>query len=221
MLDPLSPSLMSRATTVQAESGSASAGDFQTFLSMLTAQIQNQNPLEPIQSSDFAAQLATFSGVEQQVQTNQLLEQLASRIGLSELATWVGRDVLSAVPIRFGQDPLRLVPPEVEGADRAELIVTNSGGSEIGRFPVDPYASEIVFELPADNTVLHEGEFVSFSMVSYRGDTELAVNPVLGYARVEEARLDAGHTLLVLEGGYIVNSEDVIGLRNPASGVAG
>ena len=43
------------------------SSDFQTFLTMLTTQLQNQDPLNPVESSDFAVQLATFSGVEQQV----------------------------------------------------------------------------------------------------------------------------------------------------------
>lgn len=213
MLDPITAATPLSSPALQSADGSANPGDFQTFLTMLTAQIQNQNPLEPIEASDFAAQLATFSGVEQQVQTNELLSQLSNRMGLSELASWVGRDVLSASPIRFDGDPLQLVPPEVEGADRAELVVTDSSGAEIGKFPVDPNASEISFE----NDVLEQGEFYSFAMVSYRGDTELANNPVLGYSRVVEARADAGHTLLVLDGGYIIDSNDAVGLRDPAT----
>ncbi|MCC1481303.1 flagellar hook capping FlgD N-terminal domain-containing protein [Roseibaca sp. Y0-43] len=217
MLDPLAPAMTSRPSPSQTGSGSVNAGDFQTFLSMLTAQIQNQNPLEPIQSSDFAAQLATFSGVEQQVQTNQLLTQLAGRMGLSELASWVGRDVLSAAPLRFDGSPLQLVPPEVAGANRAELVVTDANGAEIGRYPVDPASSEILFEVPPDNGVIREGEYYSFTMVSYQDDTELGENPVLGYSNVREARSDAGMTLLVLEGGHIISSDDVIGLRDPVA----
>lgn len=215
MLDPIAPISPSRPSTPQNGNASVDSGDFQTFLTMLTAQIQNQNPLEPIEASDFAAQLATFSGVEQQVQTNQLLSQLSNRMGLSELASWVGRDVLSASPVRFDGDPIQLVPPEVEGANRAELVVTDRFGAEIGRYPVDPYATEISFEVPPDNDAIQQGEFYSFSMVSYRGDTELASNPVLGYARVVEARADAGHTLLVLDGGHIIDSDDAVGLRDP------
>ena len=65
------------ATTSSAASGggfsSAGAGagaDFQTFLTMLTAQLKNQDPLSPMESTDFAIQLATFAGVEQQALGN-------------------------------------------------------------------------------------------------------------------------------------------------------
>lgn len=50
------------------------------FLSLLTAQVQNQDPLEPLDATAFTEQLATFSALEQQVQTNRLLEGILSAI---------------------------------------------------------------------------------------------------------------------------------------------
>lgn len=44
------------------------------FLSLLTAQVQNQDPLEPLDATAFTEQLATFSSLEQQVQSNRLLQ---------------------------------------------------------------------------------------------------------------------------------------------------
>lgn len=52
------------------------ANQFEVFLKMLTTQIKNQDPLNPMENTEFAVQLATFTGVEQQVQTNLLLTQL-------------------------------------------------------------------------------------------------------------------------------------------------
>ena len=75
--------------------------DFETFLRMLTVQLQNQDPLDPIDNSEYAVQLATFSGVEQQVKTNDLLETLGSQLGvmgMSELAGWVGKQARANMP---------------------------------------------------------------------------------------------------------------------------
>lgn len=58
-------------------SSGALTSDFDTFLRMLTVQMQNQDPLDPVDSADYAVQLATFSGVEQQVRTNELLTELS------------------------------------------------------------------------------------------------------------------------------------------------
>jgi flagellar basal-body rod modification protein FlgD len=52
------------------------ADNFDTFLTILTAQIQNQDPLEPMDSTQFTQQLVEFSGVEQQIRSNQQLETL-------------------------------------------------------------------------------------------------------------------------------------------------
>ena len=50
-----------RSQTSSEQTGDSS--DYETFLKMLTVQMQNQDPLNPVESSDFAAQLATFSSV--------------------------------------------------------------------------------------------------------------------------------------------------------------
>jgi len=62
-------------------SSSVISSDFETFLIMLTTQMENQDPLNPIESSDYAVQLATFSSVEQQVLTNDLLGTLSEQMG--------------------------------------------------------------------------------------------------------------------------------------------
>ena len=69
MVDAVS-SFVSNQTNVS-NSSSQLAENFDTFLSLLTAQLQNQDPLEPVDSTQFTQQLVQFSGVEQQIQTNQ------------------------------------------------------------------------------------------------------------------------------------------------------
>jgi len=57
-------------------SSSALAGDFDQFLQLLTVQLQNQDPLSPMETSEFTNQLVMFSGVEQQINMNQKLDSL-------------------------------------------------------------------------------------------------------------------------------------------------
>ena len=54
------------------------AGNFQTFLTLLTTQLQNQNPLDPLDTNQFTQQLVQFAGVEQQLKTNDQLTTLVS-----------------------------------------------------------------------------------------------------------------------------------------------
>lgn len=79
-------STASAESTAQQTSGLATTGDeFNNFLELLTAQIRNQDPLEPLDSTQFVEQLATFSTLEQQVQSNTRLDTIAST--LEELYT--------------------------------------------------------------------------------------------------------------------------------------
>jgi flagellar basal-body rod modification protein FlgD len=52
------------------------ADNFDTFLSLLTTQLRNQNPLEPLDTNEFTQQLVQFTSVEQQLKTNDYLEAL-------------------------------------------------------------------------------------------------------------------------------------------------
>ncbi|XUM24490.1 flagellar hook capping FlgD N-terminal domain-containing protein [Bradyrhizobium oligotrophicum S58] len=61
--------------------GSTIAGNFQTFLTLLTTQLQNQNPLDPLDTNQFTQQLVQFAGVEQQLKTN---DQLASLLTMQQ-----------------------------------------------------------------------------------------------------------------------------------------
>jgi flagellar basal-body rod modification protein FlgD len=54
------------------------AGNFQTFLTLLTTQLQNQNPLDPLDTNQFTQQLVEFASVEQQLKTNDSLTTLVS-----------------------------------------------------------------------------------------------------------------------------------------------
>lgn len=80
------PAAASTQSTAQQTSGLATTGDeFNNFLKLLTAQIRNQDPLEPLDSTQFVEQLATFSSLEQQVQSNTRLDTIAAT--LQELYT--------------------------------------------------------------------------------------------------------------------------------------
>src|ERR1700709_864249 len=70
-------------TTTAATTTTGLADNFQTFLTLLTTQLQNQNPLDPLDTNQFTQQLVQFAGVEQQLKTN---DQLASLVKLQTAA---------------------------------------------------------------------------------------------------------------------------------------
>lgn len=78
-----------------AETASASlASDFTTFLTLLTTQLQAQDPLDPMSSSEFTSQLVQFTAVEQAIRANQNLENLAALTafnGITNSVAYIGK----------------------------------------------------------------------------------------------------------------------------------
>src|SRR4051812_31032855 len=70
------PSSKSSGSSLSSTSGATLAGNFQTFLTLLTTQLKNQNPLDPLDTNQFTQQLVQFVGVEQQLKTNEELSSL-------------------------------------------------------------------------------------------------------------------------------------------------
>lgn len=70
--------------------------DYQAFLRLLMAQMKNQDPTSPMESTDYMAQLASFSQVEQAVQTNARLDRILQTSALSEAGSLIGHEITSA-----------------------------------------------------------------------------------------------------------------------------
>jgi len=91
---PSSSSSSSSSGSLNSTAGSTLAGNFQTFLTLLTTQLQNQNPLDPLDTNQFTQQLVQFASVEQQLKTN---DQLTTLVSLQQTAqstqalTFVGK----------------------------------------------------------------------------------------------------------------------------------
>lgn len=83
------------SSTSASKAGNAASLDYDTFLKLLVAQMQNQDPTEPMDSTEQIAQLATFSQVEQTIQTNRNLEALIQSNALSQAGAIVGKTVSS------------------------------------------------------------------------------------------------------------------------------
>jgi flagellar basal-body rod modification protein FlgD len=72
----ITPTAAATAASSQNVSRATLAQNFDTFLTLLTAQLSNQDPLDPVDSNQFTQQLVQYSQVEQQIQTNDYLKSL-------------------------------------------------------------------------------------------------------------------------------------------------
>jgi flagellar basal-body rod modification protein FlgD len=70
--------------------------DYQTFLKLLVTQMKNQDPTKPMESTEYVAQLASFSNVEQNVRTNAKLDQIMQISVVSQAGSLVGKTLTNA-----------------------------------------------------------------------------------------------------------------------------
>lgn len=209
-----------RTSVSQTSTSQEISSDFETFLRMLTVQMQNQDPLNPVDSSDYAVQLATFSQVEQSVLTNDLLKSLSAQMtsnGLAGLANWVGKEARAEAPAYFDGEPIILSPKLAVGADQAELIVRDKNGVDVQRLniPISTTDSVEWAGVASDGTPFPEGLY-SFEVVSTTAGEIIAEDPLDIYSVVTEVRTENGETMLILQGGAVVPASQVTALRNPA-----
>ncbi len=110
-----------------AATGSQLAADFNQFLVLLTTQLQNQDPLNPMSNKDSIAQLAQFSALEQMQNLNKTMEAQASFGALAEAAGMIGKNIALRTPGDDGVD-IKGVVDEVRSAGGVVSVVV--GGKE-------------------------------------------------------------------------------------------
>jgi flagellar basal-body rod modification protein FlgD len=92
-----------------ASAASGLAGDLDSFLLLLTTQLQNQDPLSPLEPTEFTGQLVQFASVEQQIAANSTMEALLAVQNSSLAASvvgFIGTDVEangSTLPLQNGE----------------------------------------------------------------------------------------------------------------------
>ncbi len=99
---------------------------FDTFLALLTSQLQNQDPLDPLDSNQFTEQLVQFSGVEQSINTNNKLDQLiALQSGnqINSAVSYIGKTVEVIGDQLWLEDGAAAISYGLDG-NAAETVIT-------------------------------------------------------------------------------------------------
>ncbi len=85
------------AANASPEGGNALGGlDYNAFLKLLVAQLENQDPTKPMDSTEYLAQLASYANVEQSIRANAKLDQVISSLAAGQAAGVIGKTVTSA-----------------------------------------------------------------------------------------------------------------------------
>jgi len=162
-------------TQQQSTASVAANQDFNTFIELLVAQVRNQDPLQPADSTQFVEQLATFSSLEQQVETNNNLEAIGFLI--SDLHTivaneWLGKDVaIDASQIPYAGGEVKFSAQKPVGVDSAELVIRDSQGQTIWSQTLGDTKEEITWDgLNTAGDDVPVGSLLNISIDGYNRD---------------------------------------------------
>jgi len=195
---------------------SALASDFETFLRLLTTQLQNQDPSKPLDSTEFVAQLASFSAVEQQINTNTKLDELISQVNggvAADLSKWIGTQVKSDALTHFEGQPIDVFFTIPETSNSAQLIVKDSAGFEVDRRTIDIATTKFSWDgMDSSLNELSHGEY-SFEIDSSIDGKSLGVQAAQTFSTVTETRLTEGEIELVFADGSKLPASEVTAVR--------
>ncbi len=215
MIESVSNSAMPVTQSPQNDSSSSLsrlAGDYNSFLQLLTAQVSNQDPLEPMDSSTFVTQLAQLSQVEQTVKVNSNLEGISSQIAnagtLSEVQL-IGRTVtVTGNRFQIDEGPARLGYTLAAEADQVVATIRDSNGAVVATMldlPTSPGARHVIEwdGLNADAEPFVSDNFTveivatnaDAEQISYTGYVPAKVDSVLVGDDVSELMLNNGDRL--------------------------
>ncbi len=194
------------------------AQNFDTFLQLLTTQLRNQNPLDPLDTNQFTQQLVQFSGVEQQLKTNDFLEAMmlsTQNANNSQAVSYIGRMVTAsgvrtelsdgAATWHFAVDKDASITATVKDAD-GNTVFTKTGTVKKG---------ESVFNWDGVGTDGKQKPDGTYSVQIEARDSEGNLVSVATEMTGEVTGIDfAGSEPVLIVGGARVNLSSVLSVRS-------
>ena len=214
------------ALTGNATSGEAGrrslSENFDTFLNLLTTQLQNQDPTSPMETEAFTNQIVQFSALEQQIAQSDKLEELLAAERTSQAAAAVGylgktiETKLSATQLSAGNAPISYGLPA--GVDEVTVTVFDSDGSVVATLDgtTDEGLNEITWDGKNGQGIDNpDGIYTLLAVAKDADGNPLPANevPVFFKGVAEEVLTESGETFVVV-GGVPVAISDVLGVSD-------
>ncbi|MBW8304522.1 MAG: flagellar hook capping protein [Brevundimonas sp.] len=200
------------------------ASNFETFLSLLTSQLKNQDPLSPVDSNQFTAQLTQMAGVEQQLLTNELLKSLVSAQGgggLESAANYIGKEATAAWSATKFTDGEAAWSYEIaSNAASVKLEVVDGSGNVVWSGDA-PDKTTGVHEFSWDGKAIsgndgQEGQVYSLKVVAEDSAGDAIDAQVLTHGRVTGVEMYDGEVFLTV-GNSILPMSSLIALEEAST----
>jgi len=199
--------------------------DYNTFLKLLTTQLQNQDPMSPMDSAQFTNQLVQYSQVEQQIGQNDKLEKLVNLQTSNQTQAslgFIGLDVeATGSAFTYDGSPAKMSYTLPEASTSTKIQIKNEKGVTIRT--IDGARTTNRQELTwdgkkADGSVAEPGSY-SMTVVAPKPDSKLMTAKTTVFGRVSGIEAGNGVTTLMM-GKVPVKMEDVINAQLPTATAA-
>ena len=199
--------------------------DYNTFLKLLTTQLQNQDPMSPMDSAQFTNQLVQYSQVEQQIGQNDKLEKLVNLQTSNQTQAslgFIGLDVeATGSAFTYDGSPAKMSYTLPEASTSTKIQIKNEKGVTVQT--LDGARSTNRQELTwdgkkADGSVAEPGSY-SMTVVAPKPDSKLMTAKTTVFGRVSGIEAGNGVTTLMM-GKVPVKMEDVINAQLPTATAA-
>ncbi len=191
--------------------------DFDTFLQLLTTQLQNQDPLKPMDPTEFVSQLTQFSELEQAVEQSGSLEDIKALLGaqssFSEVAL-LGQEVEALTQsVTKAGGPVTVGVQMTQPTNGAVVEIVNPAGNVVATLPVASGATSVEWDgrktaggMAADGTY-------GVRVVAGPTDDRVEVGNAVLRGTVSEIRMNGNGTELLLASGQNVSLEGILSVR--------
>lgn len=213
------PSITNHGSTHMSDQAAVDK-DKDMFLKLMIAQIRNQDPLQPMDPTQYVSQLATFSQLEQQTQGNKILGSInglmSSAMSRADLS-YIGMDVESKLDVfSFKGNPTDFRYVSV-GADKVEIVITDDQGQVVRTVEGKKESGEQEFTWDGrgdDGQIVAAGNY-KIKLNAVDGDNRPVQSVVSMRGVVKEVITENGVSVLVYENGTAVDSNMVVAARKP------
>jgi len=201
--------------------------DKNDFMLLLVEQLKNQDPLEPMDSTDFTAQLAQFSALEEQTKTNEnlaLLQDYSATLNRLSALNMIGKKVeydgsgSGSITINDDGQPIPIDFELADGAHNVVVDIYNSAGGrvetlELGAFDLGQQSYNWNGK-DVDGNSFPAGKY-SFNVIARDELGQLVATNVNGKGEVRGIETDPqnGNTVLVLSNGSRVGIDKILGVE--------
>jgi|TARA_B100000315_G_scaffold257935_1_gene308460 flagellar basal-body rod modification protein FlgD len=220
LIDPA----VAAAQTRSQKSGVSLAADLDSFLLLLTTQLKHQDPLSPLEPTEFTGQLVQFASVEQQIATNDHMEQLVN-IQNASLASsiigFVGTDVeaeVNQVPLQDGEANFTYTLSN--NAKNVVLTISDDKGNIMLTKAGERTAGDHEFVWDGKNvngqTVPDGGYHVSVTPIGFTDSPVTAKVKVRGH--VTGVNMENGNTMIDA-GGVMIPLDKILSIKEPKTGL--